>query len=93
MESNRQVFLRMTEEFYMDIPEEIRAIYLRDKRVDEENGDWQENIQDAEFLRLYEIQKKAKEDLNERRFVLREERRSIKKIKVFSPEHISNEEF
>jgi len=28
MQSNREVFLRMTEEHYMSIPNEIRMVYL-----------------------------------------------------------------
>ena len=35
MESNREVSLRMSEEHYMSIPEEIRESYLSSKRVDE----------------------------------------------------------
>lgn len=93
MESNRHVFLRMTEEFYMDIPEEIRAVFLRDKRVDEEQGDWTENMLDPVFSDLHDKSKKAKEDLRERQYQLREERRAVKKIEVFDPTTISNEDF
>lgn len=78
MDSNRHVFLRMTEEFYMEIPEEIRASYLRDKRVDEETRDWTENMQDPYYARMYEDVKETKKLMQERQYQLREERRNNK---------------
>ena len=79
MESNREVFLRMTEEHYLSIPDETREIYLRDKRVDEEKGDWKENMSDTDYALLYKAVKTAKSYLLEREYQLREERRKINK--------------
>jgi len=75
MESNREVFLRMTEEHYLSIPDETRETFLRDKRVDEEKGDWKENMKDAYYESLYNNVKGAKKQLSEYEYHLREERR------------------
>lgn len=75
MESNREVFLRMSEEHYMTIPNEIRESYLCHKRVDEEKGDWSENMKDNAFSKLYNDSKKIKKQLSEREYQLREEKR------------------
>ena len=81
MQSNREVFLRMTEEHYLSIPDEVRECYLRDKRVDEEKGDWKENMKDPIFANHYDAAKKAKKMLAEREYQLREERRNNLKQK------------
>lgn len=78
MESNREVFLRMSEEHYMSIPENIRMSFLSSKRVDEEKSDWFENMKDKTFSDIYGTIKELKADLSEREFQLREERRKIK---------------
>ena len=78
MESNREVFLRMSEEHYMSIPENIRMSFLSAKRVDEEKGDWFENMKDKTFSDIYGTIKELKSDLSEREFQLREQRRIIK---------------
>lgn len=77
MESNREVFLRMSEEHYMIIPDEVRESLLRDKRVDEEKGDWSENMKDPLFETIYKTLKGNKKALAEREYQLREERRKI----------------
>jgi len=77
MESNREVFLRMSEEYYMTIPSEVRESFLSGKRVDEEKGDWSENMKDIDFSLLYKGVKTAKKYLSDREFQLREERRKI----------------
>lgn len=79
MESNREVFLRMSEEHYMSIPDNIRSSYLSSKRVDEEKIDWAENMKDTDFALLYKGVKTAKSYLAEREYQLREERRKINK--------------
>lgn len=79
MQSNREVFLRMSEEHYMTIPNGVRESFLSDKRVDEEKGDWPENMKDTDFALLYKGVKTAKSYLAEREFQLREERRKINK--------------
>ena len=79
MESNREVFLRMSEEHYMSIPEDIRSSYLSSKRVDEEKSDWSENMKDPIYTYHYNHIKENKKQLAEREYQLREERRKINK--------------
>jgi len=76
MQSNREVFLRMSEEHYMSIPEDIRSSYLSSKRVDEEKSDWSENMKDEQYSILYGAVKIGKKQLAEREYQLREERRN-----------------
>ena len=79
MQSNREVFLRMSEEHYMSIPEKIRSSFLASKRVDEEKSDWAENMKDSIYANNYDANKKSKKLLAEREYQLREERRKINK--------------
>lgn len=79
MQSNREVFLRMSEEHYMSIPENIRSSFLASKRVDEEKSDWSENMKDETYNRFYQESKRFKKLLSEREYQLREERRKINK--------------
>lgn len=79
MESNREVFLRMSEEHYMSIPEDVRSSYLSSKRVDEEKSDWSENMKDEQYSIFYGAVKIGKKQLAEREYQLREERRKINK--------------
>jgi len=78
MQSNREVFLRMSEEHYMSIPEDIRSSYLSSKRVDEEKSDWSENMKDPIYANHYDAYKKSKKFIAEREYQLREERRNNK---------------
>jgi len=78
MQSNREVFLRMSEEHYMSIPEDIRMVYLSSKRVDEEKSDWNDNMRDETYNRFYQENKRFKKLLKEREYQLREERRNNK---------------
>lgn len=79
MKSNREVFLRMSEEHYISIPEDVRSSYLSSKRVDEEKSDWSENMNDTIYAHYYHEIKVAKSRLSEREYQLREERRKINK--------------
>ena len=79
MQSNREVFLRMSEEHYMSIPEDVRSSYLSSKRVDEEKSDWAENMKDPIYAMYYQDNKHIKKLLSEREYQLREERRKINK--------------
>ena len=78
MESNREVFLKMSEEHYMSIPEDVRSSFLSSKRVDEEKGDWSENMKDPIYANNYNAGKLSKKLLAEREYQLREERRNKK---------------
>lgn len=75
MGASKELLLRMTEEHYLSIPEEIRTAFLSSKRVDSVNDDWAENMKDPYFALLNKAVSKAKDDLAERQFQLREERR------------------
>jgi len=77
MESNREVFLRMSEEHYLSIPTVVRESLLRSKRVDEEKSDWQDNMKDKTYSDLYKTIKETKKHLSEREYQLREERRRL----------------
>jgi len=79
MSANSELFLRMTEQEYFDIPEEIRERHLRSKIVSEEKSDWSENMKDKTFSDLSLTIKETKKNLAEREFQLREERRKINK--------------
>ena len=79
MQSNREVFLRMSEEHYMSIPEDVRSSFLASKRVDEEKSDWNDNMRDETYNRFYQESKRFKKLLSEREYQLREERRKINK--------------
>jgi len=78
MGANSQVFLRMSEEHYFTIPNEIRERFLSSKRVDEEISDFDLNIQDPTFEKLYNKSKEAKKELQDYQYLLREERRKKK---------------
>jgi len=74
MESNRELFLRMSEEEYFRIPSEIRTKHLSSKITSEEKGDWAENMKDKTFSDLTKTIRETKKHLSEREFQLREER-------------------
>lgn len=79
MESNRELFLRMTEEEYFRIPPDIRTAHLSSKITSEEKGDWAENMKDKVFSDLTKTIRETKKHLSEREYQLREERRKINK--------------
>lgn len=78
MGANSEVFLRMSEEYYLKIPQDIRAIFLSSKRVGEDKSDFSENIKDDIYSELYKKSKEIKKQLSEREFYLREKRRKLK---------------
>ena len=75
MSANSELFIRMSEEYYFEIPEDIRENYLRSKIVSEEKSDWNENMKDETFSNLSKTLKETKKHLSEREYQLREERR------------------
>lgn len=78
MESNREVFLKMNEDEYMQIPSNIRQSHLTSKRIDSDSSDWQENMKDDLFSQLYKRKKEIDKELKERQYQLREARRNGK---------------
>ena len=79
MESNREVFLKMSEEHYMDIPSLTREMWLTSKRIDSDTHDWRENMNDVLFEMLYKKKKEVTKQLEERQYELRELRLTKKK--------------
>lgn len=78
MGANSELFIRITEEEYFSIPQQIREIHLSSKIVSEEKSDFFENMKDKTFSDLYRTIKETKKHLSEREFQLREERRKHK---------------
>jgi hypothetical protein len=72
MESNREVFLKMSEEHYMEIPSLTREMFLTSKRIDSDTHDWKENMNDLLFEMLYKRKKEVTKQLEERQYQLRE---------------------
>jgi hypothetical protein len=72
MESNREVFLKMSEEHYMEIPSLTREMFLTSKRIDSDTHDWKENMNDVLFQMLYKRKKKVTKELEDRQYQLRE---------------------
>ena len=79
MESNREVFIKMREEEYEEIPNEIKERYFNSKNVSKEVNDWAENIKDSTYANLYKMARETKKHLSEREYQLREERRKNNK--------------
>ena len=78
MGANSEVFLKMSEEDYLKIDSEVRQRFLTSKRIDSDNHDWQENMEDKTFANLYKLKKQVTKDLDERKYQLREQRRANK---------------
>jgi hypothetical protein len=72
MKSNREVFLKMSEEHYMNIPSLTREMFLTSKRIDSDTHDWKENMNDVLFEMLYKRKKKVTKELEDRQYQLRE---------------------
>lgn len=75
MGSSKEVFIKMREDEFNQIPSEIKETYLNSKNISRETNDWSENMKDETFCKLYKAYKKAKKDLEEREYQLREKRR------------------
>jgi len=60
MESNREVFIKMCESEFNEIPNEIKERYFNSKNVSKEVNDWQENMKDSTYSNLYKTIRKTK---------------------------------
>jgi len=76
---SKEVFIKMREEEYDEIPNEIKERFFNSKNVTKESNDWAENMKDPIFANHYDASKKAKKMLAEREYQLREERRKLLK--------------
>lgn len=72
---SKDVLIRMKEEEYAFIPNEIKEMYFNSKNVTTETNDWAENMKDECYAKLYKQSKDIKKQLSEREFQLREARR------------------
>lgn len=75
MGQNKEVLIRMNEQEYSDIPNEIKERYLNSKNVTTEINDWSENMKDKLYSDIYKQSKYIKKQLSEREYQLREQRR------------------
>ena len=73
---SKEVFIKMRESEYEEIPNEIKERYFNSKNVTREVNDWELNMQDHIFKSLYDQNKKIKKQLEERQYQLREQRRN-----------------
>lgn len=75
---SKEVFIKMRESEYFEIPQHIRESYLTSKNVTIEQNDWELNMQDETYAKLYRQKKAIDKDLKEREYQLRENRRKQK---------------
>ena len=75
MGANSEVFLKMTEQEYNQIPFEVKERYLNSKNYTRNVNDWTENMEDELYKKLYNDSKRLKKQLEQREYELREERR------------------
>ena len=75
MGQSSEVFLKMTEDEYNEIPFEIKERYLNSKNYTRNVNDWSENMEDELYKKLYNDSKKIKKQLENREYELRETRR------------------
>jgi hypothetical protein len=78
MSATKELFLKMSEQEYMSIPEDIREVHLRDKIYSESLNDFNELMQDFAYSELYNKRKKISKQLDERQHELREKKRNNK---------------
>jgi len=76
---SKEVFIKMREEEYDEIPNEIKERFFNSKNVTKEVNDWEINMKDKTYSDLYKTMKETKKHLSEREYQLREERRKILK--------------
>jgi hypothetical protein len=78
MSATKELFLKMSEQEYMSIPEDIREVHLRYKIYSESLNDFNELMQDFAYSELYNKRKKISKQLDERQHELREKKRNNK---------------
>jgi hypothetical protein len=78
MGANSDLFFRMSEREYLDFPQEVRETYLSSKLSGSDLHDHTELMQDETYQKFYLDYKKAKINLEDYRFILREKKRNTK---------------
>lgn len=72
MGASKDLFLKMTEREYMDIPENVRQTHLASKIYNESKHDFNELMKDDVYSKLYNQKKVVTRSLQEREYQLRE---------------------
>ena len=75
MGATAELFIRMSEEEYFAVPEEVRQRHLQAKIYNQSVHDFAELMQDPTYAKLYKEKKKVSKDLDERQYYLREQKR------------------
>lgn len=78
MGASSELFLKLSEEEYMNIPQEIRECHLSHKIYNQSVHDFQELMQDELYAKLYKQKKAISAELDERQWQLRENKRNNK---------------
>lgn len=78
MSATKELFLRLTEEEYLAIPKELSEVYLKSKVYRQTDNDFDLLMQDENYQRLYKANKKARQELDDHTYYLREKRRNAK---------------
>lgn len=78
MGASSELFIKLSEEEYMDIPKEIREVHLSHKVYNQSVHDFQELMQDELYAKLYKQKKAISAELDLRQFQLRENKRNNK---------------
>lgn len=78
MGANKDLFIRMSEQEYMNIPKDIRERHLVSKVYSESVTDFSELMQDPLYAKLYKQKKDISRQLDERQWQLRENKRNKK---------------
>lgn len=79
MGASSELFIKMSEEEYFAIPDELRERHLAHKVYSQSVHDFQELMQDEIYADLYKKKKQISKDLDERQYYLREQKRKNKK--------------
>jgi len=71
MGASSELFLKMSSEYYLSIPDNIKNEYLADKIYSESLNDYSELIRDKEYKSLVSAKKKLNKALDNRKDFLR----------------------
>jgi len=75
MSGNSTLFLKMSEQDFMQIPDGVRQAHLADKVYQQEDNDFDELMKDEHYRKLYKAKKTASKELTNHTHFLREQRR------------------
>lgn len=75
MGATKDLFIRISEEEYFSVPEDIRERHLRSKIYSESIQDFDWLMQDETYSSLHKEYKKNKQALEQRAYDLREQKR------------------